>query len=254
VPGISVPCGRIDGSCRWACRSLGRLLERHGCCNWRMRLREPGERRSRRDFSAACGMQPADGHLGGWGAACSAPTRECPVGILRSIEIIIGNLARAQSELLRAADAVPAEQWKTRPAEGRWSAGEVICHLSAIERAILRRADKLLQEPPKPAPFYKRFHVPMMFVEARVIRRKAPSALEPQMVREKEEMLAELRQVRERTLAFIEETWSAISANTAWRMRFWGHLTRMNGCNSSPRMRSGTGNKCRRLPAAYRKA
>jgi len=125
---------------------------------------------------------------------------------LRSIEIIIGNLGRAQSELLRAADAVPAEQWKTRPAEGRWSAGEVICHLSAIERAILRRADKLLQEPPKPAPFYKRFHVPMMFVEARVIRRKAPSALEPQMVREKEEMLAELRQVRERTLAFIEET------------------------------------------------
>jgi len=125
---------------------------------------------------------------------------------LRSIEIIIENLGRAQSELLRAADAVPGEQWKTRPAEGRWSAGEVICHLSAIERAILRRADKLLQEPPKPAPFYKRFHVPMMFVEAPVIRRKAPSALEPQMVREKEEMLAELRQVRERTLAFIEET------------------------------------------------
>jgi len=124
---------------------------------------------------------------------------------LRSIEIIMGNLGRAQSELLRAADAVPAEQWKTRPAEGRWSAGEVICHLSAIERAILRRADKLLQEPPKPAPFYKRFHVPMMFVEARVIRRKAPSALEPQMVREKEEMLAELQGVRERTLAFIGE-------------------------------------------------
>jgi uncharacterized damage-inducible protein DinB len=125
---------------------------------------------------------------------------------VRALVTIIENLARAQSELLRAADAVPAEQWKTRPAEGRWSAGEVICHLSAIERAILSRADKLLQEPPKPAPLYKRFHVPMMFVEARVIRRKAPSALEPQTVREKEEMLGELRQVRERTLAFIEET------------------------------------------------
>ncbi len=128
------------------------------------------------------------------------------VGILRSIKIIIENLGRAQSELLRAADAVPAEQWKTRPAEGRWSAGEVICHLSVIERAILGRANKLLQKPPNPTPFYKRFHVPMMFVEARVIRRRAPSALEPQMVREKEEMLAELRRVRERTFAFIEET------------------------------------------------
>lgn len=123
-----------------------------------------------------------------------------------SLEIIVENLARAQSELLRAADAVPAEQWKTRPADGRWSAGELIAHLSAIERAILGRADKLLQKPPKSVPFYKRFHVPMMIVEARVIRRKAPEALEPQMVGEKEEMLAQLRGVRERTLAFIEET------------------------------------------------
>ena len=46
----------------------------------------------------------------------------------------------------------------------------------------------------------------MLIVEARVIRRKAPAAVEPRMVGEKEEMLAELRGVRERTLAFIEET------------------------------------------------
>jgi uncharacterized damage-inducible protein DinB len=125
---------------------------------------------------------------------------------VRSLEIILQNLARAQRELLRAADAVPADQWKTRPADGQWSAGELICHLSAIERAILGRADKLLQKPPKAVPFYRRFHVPMMIVESRVIRRKAPAALEPQTVGDKEEMLAELRGVRERTLAFIEET------------------------------------------------
>ncbi len=123
-----------------------------------------------------------------------------------SLVTIIENLARAQSKLLRGADAVPADQWKTRPAEGQWSAGELISHLSAIERAILSRADKLLQKPPITVPFYKRFHVPMMIVEARVIRRKAPSALEPKVISEKEEMLAELRGVRERTLAFIEET------------------------------------------------
>jgi len=123
-----------------------------------------------------------------------------------SLATIIENLARAQSELLRAADAVPAEQWKTRPAESRWSAGELMGHLSAVERSIHSRADKLLQKPPISVPFYKRFHVPMMIVEARIIRRKAPSALEPQMVCIKEEMLAELRGARERTLAFIEET------------------------------------------------
>lgn len=125
---------------------------------------------------------------------------------MRSLEIILQNLERAQTGFLSAADAVPAEQWKMRPAEGRWSAGELTCHLCAIERAILGRADKLLQKPPKSVPFYKRFHVPMRIVESRAIRRKAPEALEPQTVCDKEEMLAELRGMRERTLAFIEET------------------------------------------------
>ena len=46
----------------------------------------------------------------------------------------------------------------------------------------------------------------MMIVERRVIKRKAPSNVEPQNVGEKEEMLAEFRGVRERTMAFIEET------------------------------------------------
>src|SRR6266403_290390 len=45
-------------------------------------------------------------------------------------------------------------------------------------------------------PFFKRFQVPMMFVEARVIGRKRPVTLEPKVVSEKEEMLAaELRGV-----------------------------------------------------------
>ncbi len=125
---------------------------------------------------------------------------------MASLATIIENLARAQRDLLRAADAVRADEWKTRPAEGRWSAGELIGHLSAVERAILNRTDKLLQKPAKPVPFFKRFHVPMMIVEVRVIRRKAPAPLEAQTLREKEEMLAELRGVREQTLAFIEET------------------------------------------------
>jgi uncharacterized damage-inducible protein DinB len=123
-----------------------------------------------------------------------------------SLATIVENLARAQRELLRAAEAVPEDQWKTRPAEGRWSAGELIGHLSAVERAILSRADKLLQKPPKSPPFFKRFHAPMMVVEARVIRLKTPKWLDVQTIREKEEMLAELRGVREQTLAFIEET------------------------------------------------
>jgi len=125
---------------------------------------------------------------------------------LRSIATIIENLARAQRELLRAADAVPADQWRTRPAEERWSAGELTGHLITIERAIISRTDKVLRKPPKEVPFFKRFHVPMVIVESRLIRLKTPIPLDPGVIHEKEEMLAELGQVRERTLALIEET------------------------------------------------
>jgi hypothetical protein len=127
-------------------------------------------------------------------------------GTVPSLKNIVENLDDAQVCLLRVADGVRAEQWKTIPGEGRWSAGEVVCHLIIIEKAILRSTDKLLQEPPKIPPFYKRWHIPMTIVESRMIRRKTPIPIDSEMVRGKEEMLAELREVRERTLAFIEET------------------------------------------------
>ena len=107
---------------------------------------------------------------------------------------------------MRAADSVPAEQWRTSPGEGRWSAGELVGHLITVERAILRNVDKVLQKPPRALPFYKRFHMPMAVVELRLIRRKSPIPTDDQILGEKEAMLAELREVRERTLAFIEET------------------------------------------------
>jgi hypothetical protein len=79
-------------------------------------------------------------------------------------------------------------------------------HLILIERTIISRTDKVLRKPPKEVPFYKRFHVPLAIAESRMIRLKTPIPLDPGIVHEKEEMLAELRQVRERTFAFIEET------------------------------------------------
>jgi uncharacterized damage-inducible protein DinB len=125
---------------------------------------------------------------------------------LPSLETITENLARAEKQFLIAADAVPAGQWKTCPAEGCWSAAELVCHLIQVERAIIKNADRLLQSPPKPRPLAKRFHLPMALVEARFIRRKTPIPLDPALLCEKEEMLAQLREARERTRAFMEES------------------------------------------------
>ena len=123
-----------------------------------------------------------------------------------ALQAIVENLARAQREFLSAADAVPADKWKQCPNEGRWSAGEVVAHLIMVERTILKGTDKLLQKPAKPRPFFKRFHFPMAMVESRLISLKSPIPLDPALVGQKEEMLAQLREIRGRTLAFVEET------------------------------------------------
>jgi uncharacterized damage-inducible protein DinB len=125
-------------------------------------------------------------------------------------------MARAQTRLLSAADAVAAEEWKTQPSEGKWSAAELVAHLMMVERAVIAKADRVRQHPPKRVPLLKRIHIPMALVESRWIRRKSPMPVEPEMLGDKEVMLAELRGVRERSLAFLEETRSRNLAEYCW--------------------------------------
>ncbi|MFI5059248.1 MAG: DinB family protein [Candidatus Acidiferrales bacterium] len=143
---------------------------------------------------------------------------------MRPIEPIVQKLARAQTRLLRAADAVSAEQWKRGPGNGTWSAGELVAHLIMVERGIVGTADRVTQKPAKPASFLKRLHLPLALVESRLVRRKTPIPLDPQLVREKEAMLGELRDVRERSLAFLDETKNRNLSAYCWRHPFLGNL------------------------------
>jgi hypothetical protein len=123
-----------------------------------------------------------------------------------TLQSISNHLSRAELQFLAATDLVSSDQWRTCPGEGRWSAGELVCHLITVEQFIIHRASKLLQSHPTPRPFLKRLHLPMLLVEARLIPRKTPIPLDPALVCEKDTMLAQLREVRAGTLVFIEQT------------------------------------------------
>lgn len=138
------------------------------------------------------------------------------------LEPILEKLGHAQHRLLRAADSVPPDQWKTRPEHGGWSAAELVAHLIMVERTIIGRADRIVQKSPRYVSVLKRFHFPLALVEARVIRLKTPIPLDPELVREKETMLAELREVRERTLAFMDETKARDLSAYRWPHPFLG--------------------------------
>jgi len=131
---------------------------------------------------------------------------------------LFSELSRAQSQFLQAADAVPSEYWKTSPGDGRWSAAELVAHLFMVERAVIEKADRVSQHPPKQIPFFKKFHIPMALVESRWVRRKSPMPINQETLTDKEAMLARLREVRERSLAFLEEV-----RNRDLREYYWKH-------------------------------
>jgi uncharacterized damage-inducible protein DinB len=94
-----------------------------------------------------------------------------------------------------------------------------------VERGVLSSADRIAQKEPKQWPFYRRFHVPLKVVESRFLRRKSPPAVAPAEVAGKEYMLAELREVRERTLAFLDETKARDLSCYRWPHPFLGTLS-----------------------------
>ena len=143
---------------------------------------------------------------------------------MRSLDPTLTKLARAQAAFFRAADAVPLEHWNTRPNADEWSAGELVAHLVMVERAVVGGADRLSQKTPKHIPLHKRFHIPIWIVESRIIRRKTPIPLDHGLIGGKEEMLAELRAARERTLAFMEETKDRDLSTYRWEHAFLGML------------------------------
>jgi uncharacterized damage-inducible protein DinB len=144
---------------------------------------------------------------------------------MTNIRPILDHLHRAQVKLLRAADTIPADQWTIRPQEEAWSAGEVVAHLITVERTILDHADRIQQKPPRPIPFLKRFHLPLAMVESRLIRRKTPIPIDVTLLSQKEEMLAELRTVREQLLAFLSKAKDQDLRAHRWPHPFIGMLT-----------------------------
>jgi len=143
---------------------------------------------------------------------------------MTSLQPIREKLARAQTAFFRAADSIPAEKWRKCPKLNEWSAAQLVSHLVVVERGVVTNVDRLTQKAPIPVPFPRRMHLPLWLVEARVIRRKSPVPLDESLMAEKEAMLAGLRGVRERTLAFISETERRDLSAYCWRHPFLGML------------------------------
>jgi hypothetical protein len=141
------------------------------------------------------------------------------------VQPVIQKLYVAQETFLRAAAGISASNWPAKPRPHCWSAGQLVTHLCLVERGVLLYADRLIQERPRPLPFYRRLHLPLALVESRLVKRSSPAiVVPPDDFVGKEVMLAELRGVREKTLSFLEKTRGRELSRYFWRHPFLGYL------------------------------
>jgi hypothetical protein len=108
--------------------------------------------------------------------------------------------------LLSVSEEVGNLHWRESPGPDRWSAAEVIAHVSMVEERTIFGMKGLLRAAPQPAPLSKRFHLPLAIAVWRGRKVRTPIPLDPQRVRDKQDSLAGLIEAREATLAFIEST------------------------------------------------
>lgn len=143
---------------------------------------------------------------------------------MRDQHALIEKLNRVRGELQAVLESVPPEKWQKPPANGGWSAAEVIAHLTMVETAVVDAATKKIQQEPRQLPFWKRIHFPPKLSEYRFKKVKTPIPIDPVLLADKQSMLDRYQGTRRRTLAFLDAHRQLDLGRWRWRHPFFGYL------------------------------
>lgn len=143
---------------------------------------------------------------------------------MRDLRPIVDKLHQVRALLLAETERVPAERWQQCPAREKWSAAEVIAHLTQVEATILDGATKLFAREPRALPLWKRLHIPPRLAEWRGVRARTPIPLDPTLLVSKDAMLERFQRGRQRVLAFLEAHRHLDLSRWRWPHPFFGSL------------------------------
>lgn len=142
-----------------------------------------------------------DGHL-------TREERGQLIGLLEEAKLDFNDLVARAGEKL----------WSVKPAEDRWSVGEVAEHLLLAERLLYERIETALAgeaDPEWAAADGKGLDTILTVVPDRSRRLQAPDPLQPSGEMERAELLAEFAEARSRTLELVRETTAPVKMHTA---------------------------------------
>ncbi len=88
-------------------------------------------------------------------------------------------------KLINTVSPLEAELFSRRPAEDQWSVAEIVQHLCLVEERVTRELELAIAKDPQTVSPLRRL-IPTSIVSSRLLRVKAPKAMNPVAVLEKE--------------------------------------------------------------------
>ena len=108
---------------------------------------------------------------------------------------ILNRLDSAHKKLIEAITPVDEELFSRRSSDNEWSIAEVVHHLCLVEERVIKELEKELANPPRQLGFVRRL-IPTSIVASRLIRVKAPKAMNPRNPPAKNESIANYNAAR----------------------------------------------------------
>ncbi len=87
-------------------------------------------------------------------------------------------LESVHQKLIGTVSTLEPEVYSQRPAAGEWSVGEIVHHLCLVEDRVIKELEGAIARAPQRVGFFRRL-IPTSIVSLRLIRVKAPRAMNP---------------------------------------------------------------------------
>ena|SRR5688572_18633531 len=133
-------------------------------------------------------------------------------------------LAAIHLNLVNAVAALDDSLFSRKPAAGQWSVAEIVHHLCLVENAVIGELEKGLAGPPQRISFLRRL-MPVSIVGIRLVRVKAPRAMNPLQTPGKEEIIANYDIARKRLKALYETHGPDRLKQVTFKHPFLGDIT-----------------------------
>ena len=124
---------------------------------------------------------------------------------MKRLDSTLEFLAKSRARFIAAAERIPDSRWFESPAEGVWSASEVVGHVAVIEETIIAGCRKALDKPPYSVSLLKKIHLPFVLALWRGRKIRATIATPPERIGDRGAAYQTIALARQASLTFIEE-------------------------------------------------